>query len=248
MRLLLGLILVLIALNFLRNASNRYIFRFLLVLTKNQRLATIIFSFLFLPGVGLHECSHWLMAKLLLVKTQRFSLLPEWTEDGTIRFGFVETSRTDRIRTAVIAAAPLISGISVVTWLAFTYLHLDLTLTGLIHLDTAIIQDGLQVFFGTPDVFLWMYLLFTICNTMLPSPSDYKAWLPIALIFTLVYILIILISMGSSTGTWLVNTANSIAVILLKAFGIALFLNFCLIVPLWLIGKLLKVGKGSIYV
>src|SRR5512145_1583640 len=81
-----------------------------LLLTRSARLALGLFSLLFFPGVLLHELSHYLMARLLGVRTGRFSLLPELMPDGKLRLGFVETAETDIVRDALIGAAPLISG------------------------------------------------------------------------------------------------------------------------------------------
>ena len=106
MEIFLGFVISLLALLFLRDNLNRFIFQYLILIIRNEKVATLVFAFLFLPGVVLHELSHWLMAKMLYVKTHRFSLLPKWGEGGTIRFGFVEMSKTDKIRGALIGLAP----------------------------------------------------------------------------------------------------------------------------------------------
>jgi hypothetical protein len=246
MGIFLGLVLTLIIFSYLRNTLNRCIYRYLLLIFKNQKLATYLFALLFLPGVALHEVSHWIMAKILLVKTHDFSLVPEWVEDGTIRFGFVEMSKTDRIRSAIIALAPLLSGVAIILWLAFTHLHLDIVLQGMIELNWDLVGEGVKVFFRTPDLFLRMYLLFTISNTMLPSPTDHKVWLPVGVIFTVIYIAIILISKGSGTSSWLVDFSKNVAERLLQAFGVATVLNLFLVVPLSLLEKFLIRARISL--
>lgn len=238
MALFLGLILSLLALNFLRDMLNRTIYRYLLRIFKNIRLTTYLFALVFLPGVALHEISHWIMAKILFVKTHQFSLIPEWIEDGTIRFGYVEMSKTDRLRSALIALAPLLTGVGVILWLSFRHLHLDLVLQGMIELEWETVKAGLKIFMLTPDLFLWIYLLFTISNTMLPSPSDRKAWVPVGAIFAVIYMVVVVISMGSPTSSLLVKSANSIAQVLIRAFGIAAILNLFFFVPLILLEKI----------
>ncbi|MGD8243734.1 MAG: hypothetical protein PVI63_00895 [Anaerolineae bacterium] len=37
----------------------------------------------------------------------------------------------------------------------------------------------------TPDIWLWLYLIFAISNTMLPSQTDREAWTPIMLFLAL---------------------------------------------------------------
>jgi hypothetical protein len=239
MGIFLGLILILIILSFLRDTLNRTIYRYLLFIFRNQKLATLLYALLFLPGVALHEISHWIMAKILFVKTYHLSLVPEWVEDGNIRFGYVEINKVDRFRSAIIALAPLLSGVSIVLWLAFTHLRLDIVLHGLIALNWMSVEEGLSTFFRTPDLLIWMYLIFAISNTMLPSPTDRKAWLPIAIIFGSILVIVIIISAGSATSSWLVTNAKSVAETLLQAFSIAVVLNLCLLAPLLLLERLL---------
>jgi hypothetical protein len=246
MILFISLILTLIALNFLRDILNRSIYRYLLLLVRSQPLATYLFAILFLPGVVLHEGSHWIMAKLLWVKTYHLSLTPEWVEEGRLRFGFVEMSKADRVRSALIAVAPLFSGISVILWLAFNHLHLDVVLEGIVVLDPDMFKEGLEIFFQTPDLLLWIYLLFTISNTMLPSPTDLKVWIPVGVVIVAVYLLVVFISKGVPAGDSLVNLAKNFAEMLLKAFGIAVVLNICLVGPILSIEWLVQKGRKLI--
>ena len=76
------------------------------------------------PGVLLHELSHFVMARLLRVRTGRFSLLPSLMEDGKLRLGFVETDETDLLREALIGTAPLITGGAAVAYLGISRLGL----------------------------------------------------------------------------------------------------------------------------
>jgi len=240
MGLFLGLLIAVFSLNLLRNSLNQHVYHSLFVATKSHQTATLLFALLFLPGVALHELSHWVMAKLLFVKTHRFSLIPAWTGEGEIRFGFVEISKTDGIRSALIAIAPLVSGIVAILWLAFTHLHLDILLEGITNLDSSIVSDGIKIYLQTPDVLLWSYLLLAISNTMLPSASDRKAWLPAGIIFLLIYAILVGLNFGSDTGQYLVDLARRLAQTLLRAFSIAVILNLLLLIPFWILERILK--------
>jgi hypothetical protein len=240
----LGLVLTVVALTLLRDALNRHLIQYLLLVIRNEKVTTLIFALLFFPGVVLHELSHWLMAKLLLVKTHRFSLFPTWEKGGTFRFGFVELSKTDKIRTALIGLAPLVTGILVILWIAFSHLHLEVVLEGVTQFDLDTILDGIKTYLKAPDVFLWSYLLLSVSNTMLPSKSDRKAWLPAVLGFVVIYIAILGISMGSPASLWMVDIARELGKTLIKAFGIAAVLNLLILLPLWLIDVTMKRIQG----
>ena len=101
---------MLVPLIMLQRFLHREIQAVFLILTRNAQLTMGIFQFIFLPGVFLHEASHFLMAKILRVPTGRFSLLPEPLPNGRMRLGYVETAQSDIIRDSLIGAAPLIIG------------------------------------------------------------------------------------------------------------------------------------------
>lgn len=227
------LLISILALVYLRDSLNRYIFQSLVRLIQNNKVATLLFALLFLPGVVLHEFSHWLAAKLLFVKIHRISLLPEWVEGGVLRFGFVELSKTDRIRGALIGLAPIFTGVIVILLIAFNHLHLEIFLEGIQGRSLDRLGEGIRAFLSTPDVFLWCYFLLTVSNTMLPSSSDRNAWLPVGIAFLILYVMIILIALGSPTSTFLVDLAEEIANTLSRAFGLAAALNLLLVLPLW---------------
>ena len=70
----------------------------LFLVTRRIDLALAIFSILFLPGVLLHEVSHYVTARLLRVPVGRFSIIPQSLPVGRVRVGYVETAQTDFIR------------------------------------------------------------------------------------------------------------------------------------------------------
>ena len=77
-----------------------------LLLTRRTELAIILFSLLFFPGILLHESSHYLTARLLGVRTGKFSLVPRVQPGGRLQLGYVETASSDWLRDALIGAAP----------------------------------------------------------------------------------------------------------------------------------------------
>ena len=87
-------------------------------------ISTALFAVLFFPGVLLHETSHYVMARLLGVRAVSFSLIPRPQPDGKLQLGYVETDRTDLLRDALIGAAPLISGGSLIAYVAVNYFKL----------------------------------------------------------------------------------------------------------------------------
>jgi hypothetical protein len=170
-----------------------------LLITRNPNMSQILFAILFFPGVLLHEASHYLMARVLGVKTGRFSLIPRQIDERRLQLGYVETVQTDVIRDALIGAAPLIAGGIVVAYIGFVRFNLPAIWMGIQHQEYLTWQSVVAKISQNPDFWLWIYLAFVVSSTMMPSKSDRKAWLPIVIIVAL----LVGISLVAGAGPWL---------------------------------------------
>ena len=215
-----------------------------LLLTRSARLALGLFSLLFFPGVLLHELSHYLMARLLGVRTGRFSLLPELMPDGKLRLGYVETAETDLFRDALIGTAPFITGGVAVAYIGISRLGLLPLAASLIEWDWPGFLQGLRALPNANDFWLWFYLAFTISSTMLPSASDRRAWLPIALVITVIAGLALVAGAGpwmlENLAPWLNRAFRSVATV----FGISLALHLVLLLPLRFLRGIIAAVSG----
>lgn len=156
-----------------------------LILTNSKVAAIWFYFFLFLPGILVHETGHYVMAVLLRVKVNNFSLWPKIQKRGELVLGSVQVQGAGPIRHSLVGAAPLLLGSLVVLlighWLQFNALGQTLIagdLEGLL----SIVQQSIS----TPDFWLWLYLLFAVANAMLPSPADRIYWGPVILFFSLI--------------------------------------------------------------
>ncbi len=212
----------------------------LLLLTRHPMVALGIFAVLFFPGVLLHELSHFLMAQLLLVKTGRFSLIPQLMPEGQLRLGYVETHPTDWLRDSLIGAAPLITGGAAMAYLGSSRLGLSPLIDTLAQGQWEAFAQGLFALPQLPDFWLWFYLAFTISSTMLPSQSDRRAWLPLAVILLLLASAALLAGAGPWLMTTLTPPLNRFFQLLATIFGVSLAIHFVLLVPLVLLRRFLN--------
>jgi hypothetical protein len=224
----------------LQPGLHRHIQAVLLIGLRRADLAVTFFSLIFFPGVLLHEGSHYLMAKILRVRTGKFSLLPRPLPNKRLQLGFVETESTDWFREALIGAAPLLSGLLFVAFAGLYQLDLD----GLVRTNLGSSPDEIMVkiksLLHQPDFWLWFYLIFTVSSMMTPSASDRRAWLPVLLI------------MGALAGvTWLLGAGEWITAIpsdglrkgmasVTAVFVISDLAHFILLIPLWATHRLLS--------
>ncbi len=150
--------------------------------------ASTIYFYLLAPGVILHELSHFLFAKLLFVPTRGMALFqPQPSTDpkgrpGPITLGYVEIYKTDPVRQSIIGLAPLPVGILVLLIIA-ALLNLNTAITADLNQGDGIwraiisLPTELVTSFREPINLLWLYLVFTVSNGMLPSRPDRRPWL-----------------------------------------------------------------------
>ncbi|HLE15263.1 MAG TPA: hypothetical protein VI776_10980 [Anaerolineales bacterium] len=232
-------VLLLAALTILQRRLHFETQAILLLITRQANLTYILFSLLFFPGVLLHETSHYLVARLLGVRTGRFSLLPQPLPDGRLQLGYVETASTDLLRDALIGSAPLISGGIFVAFAGLWLLELPLLWQSLLVEQTEHFWLTLRAIVNQPDFWLWFYLIFTVSSMMFPSVSDRRTWFPI-----LVFILILVgLALMFGAGPWLVDTLapwmNRVFISMAVVLGISAVVHFILLPPLWILRSLL---------
>jgi hypothetical protein len=215
-----------------------------LLLTRRSDLAIGLFSILFFPGVLLHESSHYLSARLLGVRTGRFSLIPQPLPDGRLRLGYVETAATDFLRDALIGAAPLIGGLLVVTYAGAARLGLPQAWEAMSAGGAGALAVAAAGVYGQADFWLWFYLILTVSSTMLPSRSDRRGWLPVVIIV----LVILAASLWAGAGPWIAQNLISPLNIFLRAiasvFAISLGAHLVLIPPVNLLKRLLEKLTG----
>ncbi len=227
-----------------QRAVHREIQAVLLLITRKPGLTVGLFSLLFLPGVFLHETSHYLMAKLLRVPTGRFSLIPSVLPDGTMRLGYVDTAEADFIRDALIGMAPLLAGGTATAAISLGALRIQPALAALSLGQVTAAADWLRALPAQADFWLWFYLLFTVSSTMLPSSSDRKKWLPM---FLLILSLTALVAVFGA-GNWMLNTAapwlNGVLQSVAVVFAVSLLVHLALLLPFYLLRRLLNRVTG----
>lgn len=241
---LLWLALMLLPLYGLQRLLHREIQAVFLIATRSERVTTFLFALVFLPGVFLHELSHFVMARLLRVRTGRFSLLPQALPNGRLRLGYVETAQSDVLRDSLIGAAPLLAGGLFVAWAAIGPLQL-LPLWDVLHNGQwNLVWLGLTMLPGLPDFWLWFYLTFAVSSTMLPSESDRHAWLPLALWVSVLLGLALLSGIGPWMWEHLSAPLNAFLRSVALLFGLSAVVHAMLALPVLLARRLLARMTG----
>jgi hypothetical protein len=226
------------ALWLLQRQLHRHIQGLVLLLTGNENLVAAVHFLLLLPGIVLHELSHWLAAKLLGVRVGAISIGPERKRGKQMRFGSVQIGRADAVRESLIGLAPLISGTALVLILARWGFGLLSATTIRVAEWPAMVYACLQA----RDAWLWVYLIFAVANAMLPSASDRRAWRTFGLYLGLVIVLALALG-GIPTGneSWLAWGLHSLTY-LAYAYTLTAIVDLAALTGVlaleWLVGRL----------
>jgi hypothetical protein len=232
-------ILMLVPLILLQRLLHREIQSVLLIATRDANITMGIFSIIFLPGVFLHELSHFVMAKILRVPTGRFSIFPHSLPDGRLQLGYVETSRSDILRDSLIGAAPLIAGTLFVAYVATERFEMRILWDLLRNGQLNLFWIGLRAVPAAPDFYLWLYLVFAVSSTMMPSESDRHAWLELLISVGILFGLTLLFGAGPWMLSNLAPRISSFLGFVAVIFGLSSFVHVLLILPAALLHKLL---------
>jgi hypothetical protein len=170
---LLLLLVLVTCLLFVRRVLNQHLPGVIYLITRSEQGAFLFFYLLLLPGVFLHEISHWMTAKLLGVQVGGVSLRPQFSRDGKrIELGAVRIARSDPFRESIVGVAPLVTGSALVLYLARNRLGLQVFSAQVV----ADLPTQIRQCLSAPDAWIWLYLIFAISNAMLPSQSDRRPW------------------------------------------------------------------------
>ncbi len=187
---------VLILLTYAEKWVHRHLFGVGWVLTNNKKTATALYYVLLLPGVFVHEFTQYLVAGALNVRIRRVIAWPEAQDNGTLRLNFITVQRARPLERAIIGAAPLGVGLTLVWVISTQILNLEEVLSALLQRDANRLAPALRELGSTPDFYLWLYLMFAIGNAMLPTPADREGWPLVLGIFGAILVFLVLIGVG----------------------------------------------------
>lgn len=216
------------------------------MLTGSHRLGLVIYSLLFLPGVIIHEISHFFVAAFLGVQTGTITIFPsDFSDEGEQSLGSVQIAKSDILRSSLIGLAPLFIGsisiIAITSWqfpqLIDSVLSLEGTLNQLLIEGRRIIAEPLNL--------IWIYLIFAISNTMFVSRSDRRSWPALLVLLVLLALIATWAGVSSSILNFLRQPILVALNILTAAFFVSLVVDVIALTPLVVVHNLVKKLKSN---
>lgn len=205
----------------------------------DSEVALVFYFVLVLPGIIVHELSHWLMARILGVRVRRLSIGPERKgQSRKVSLGSIQVGNVDPVRAALIGLAPLFGGSAVILLIGNLLLGVGELAEALGAQGWDGVVAGLGQIVHVTDFGLWLYMIFAVSNAMLPSESDMSTIRPVFIFLGILAVALFVVGWVSGIPTQAVDGVNAVANYLASAFGVTLAVDvvFMLVIGLltWL--------------
>ena len=220
---LFALIVTLLALLWVKRRITRSLQELSMRLVYDPDVALIIYFVIVLPGVVIHELSHWLMAKLLRARVTFPTLGPvRRGRSKRISLGSVRVSKVDPVRASLIGVAPLLGGSAVILIIGNLVLGVGELADAMAGQGMAGALDALGQMLQVGDFWLWLYLIFSVSNAMLPSDSDMATIRPVLIFLGIATAIVVVVTGVRGISPSVVDAVNALAGYLATAFGLTL--------------------------
>jgi hypothetical protein len=170
-----------VALVFLQRWLIRHLAGLTVLLGADDQAVGVAQFLLFLPGIVVHELSHWGAAKVLGVRTGRISIWPKRQAKGRLRMGSVQVQQVDPLRSSLIGLAPFLVASVLVLLVGRFALHAEPLRVAITQGEWRQVPKLILLSLRGADSALWVYLVFALSNSMFPSESDRSSWRPTAI-------------------------------------------------------------------
>ncbi len=206
---------------FLQRWLHQHIQGLTFAVTGDPGCAMRILFFLLLPGIILHEGSHWAVAKLLGVRTGKVSLGLARARGKQFSLGSVNVERTDSLRESLIGLAPFVVGLGAILLIAGYGFDLwpdsGLTLNQMLDRVISTAADWLT--------WLDLYLIFAVSTAMIPSESDREPWGMLIAVFGVVGGVAILLGWTPRIPQDVIDLARRVLQALTFVFSVSVVVN-----------------------
>jgi hypothetical protein len=201
----------------------------------DQAVMMWIYFVVFLPGIVIHELSHWLTALLLGVR-------------GGMRLGSVTIKSVDPLRNSLIGLAPLLGGSLVVLFIGDWVLELGRLGRAVLAGRWEVLWPLMVSYLQIPDFWLWLYLIFTVATSMMPSESDREPWPPVITFLALVTLVALVSGWSPHVGPELAEGISTAIGVMAYTFTLAAGVDLVFGVALFLIAQFLLISRADVHI
>lgn len=217
------------AMLFLQRWLQQHIQGLTFAVTGNPGCAVRALFLILLPGVLLHEASHWLVANLVGVRTGKVSIGLGKMRGKHFSLGSVTVDRSDPLRESLIGVAPFVTGLLAV-W-ALMGFGFGLWAPN----DPMVVLNVIWSTITDPLTWVALYFVFSVSTSMIPSESDREPWGVIIAVFAAIGLLAYFLGWTPNITPDLLMRATQVLTTLVFVFGIIVVVNGSLALLLFLL-------------
>ena len=207
--------------------------------THSREVAMLALFLVLFPGVLVHEAAHWLVARLLGLKTGKFRVWPK-AQGKQIGMGSVSVQRGSLWQDSLVGLAPLLAGSALVALIGYHIFAADQMVALFVRGNWAQGFSAVRAALRSADSALWGYLVFAIVNAMMPSPSDREPVKPLLLYLGLIGLAYLILGLPLRPVVDLLGWLTPAVTILTSALLFTLALDAVVLVALWLVESLIS--------
>ncbi len=216
---------------FLQRWLHQHIQGLTFAVTGNAGCAMRFLFILLLPGVILHEASHWVVANVLRVRTGKVSLGLSPVRGKQFSLGSVTVDRTDSFRESLIGVAPFFVGLGAIILIVGYGFDLwpnsGVSYKEMLNRVLSTANDWLT--------WLDLYLIFAVSTAMIPSESDREPWGQVLVVFGIIAIVAFLLGWAPPISPEMINVGRTVMDGLTFAFGISVVVNGTIAFIIWIV-------------
>lgn len=186
--------------------------------------AVVALWIVLLPGIILHEWSHWLVAKMLGMAVRPPDLYPK-RRGKHIRLGSVTVTSGGHLLDSLVGLAPFLFGSLAILILGSTVFALATIVENVNAHGWQGAWDAVLATLHVHDAWIWLYLVFAISNSMFPSPNDSEPVRPVLLFGGLLAGLALIAGWNPTLSPDTVNHVNRVLLVLAQAFTFTLVVD-----------------------
>jgi hypothetical protein len=226
---------------------HQHIFKVGWLMTQNYQTTTILYYTIFLPGVVLHELVYWLAAGMLNVRADRAIKWPEAQEVGELKLNFVRVNpKASKIRKAIIVIAPLLVGLVLIWYIAHNIFDITAVFRQMSSGNLRDVVTAFNMLVGAPLFWMWVYIIFTIANTMYPSiPKDLQGWRSVLLGLAAVALALLVLGLGGEIFEALQSPLSELIFVLQATFVLMIAVDVVMVLILGLIEYTIEHVTGN---
>jgi hypothetical protein len=218
----------------------QHLFGIGLIWLNSKGTAAWVYILVLLPGILLREISRWVVAGIFRIKPTFITPKPQIDADGIVGTRVFHFASLNPIYIGIIAITPLVVGFTIMFVISYGVLNLPQVLLLLGSADSVALREAVGTLLARPDLPLWVYVLFAVTNTMLPTTSELRSTWFIWVIFGAFILFLAVLGMVNAILMILAGPVATAMYTLSAIYGSVLIVNLVMLLVIGVVESIVS--------